>query len=75
MKPAQPDQFMAMFKKRAMSRSNLESLRAVGIMLAADGDAFGVRLQTFVDDQFTLRQAAFGGRKHDKGSRHWDMDE
>jgi len=75
MKPTQPEQFMAMFKKRSLSRENLERLRAIGIMLEFEGDKFGVRLQTFVEDQYTLRQAAFGGRKYDKGSRHWNMDE
>ena len=75
MKPVQPDQFMRMYKKRLASRGNLERMRAVGIMLEAEGDKFGTYLQNYVDDQYILRQAALGGNKYEKGSRHWDMNE
>ncbi len=69
------EQFLKMFKKRTLSRKNLERLRAVGITLEEEGDTFGARLQAFVEDQYTLRQAAFGGHKYDKGSRHWNIDQ
>jgi len=62
-----------MFKKRSMSRENLENLRGVAIMLEADGDKFGTYLQGFVEDMLTLRQAAFGGQREIR-SKHWNQD-
>ena len=72
MKPMQPQQFMGRAKKLVPSRENAESIRAVGIMLEAQGDEFGVFLQQHADNMLELRQAAKGGRLNVNGSaRHW----
>lgn len=72
MKPMQPDQFLGFARKRTITREDCERLRALGIMLEAQGDDFGAKLQDIAERSLELRQAAHGGRLELRGTRHYD---
>lgn len=72
MKKMQPEQLAGFLRKRTITREDCERMRALGIMLEAQGDEFGAKLQTIAERQLELRQAAHGGRLELRGNRHWD---
>lgn len=75
MKPNQmkPDQFFGFAGKRTITREDCERIRAIGIMLEANGDDFGTKLQTIAQNQLEVRQARHGHHLEVKGSaRHFD---
>jgi len=65
------EQAMARARKNAFSRERCEELRSVGLVLEALGynpDIIEDATELLLD----LRQGVRGGRRHVRGSRHWE---
>ena len=67
-----PEVVVKRAKKLLPSQKNAERLRAVGMLLEAEGDDFGVYLQEHAENMLKLRQSVYGGYLDIPGSaRHW----